>query len=396
MLPEHGPMSRTYNFVKFLNKKGHNAIGFGASYPHNTDLQLIPDKKKYVKWNSKIPWVYVKTCNYKGSMIKRIYAMWQFYQNTKIAVKEFGKPDAIIGSSAPPTDMLLAIKLARKYKCKAITEVRDLWPESIVEFGVASKNNPIVRILRMFEKWAYKSADKCIFTMEGAYDYISEQGWDNIIPEEKIVHINNGIDLEEFDRNRKKFQIDDSDLRDDSLFKVIYTGSIRKANNLGLLVDVAKEVNNPNIKFLIWGDGNELDSLRERIENEGISNVSFKGKVDKKYIPYILSCSDLNIAHISNSSILRFGISFNKLFEYFAAGKPVLCDFDSNYNPVVIYNAGVVVDKPNSINIAKEIDNLSEKGTKYIEYCKNSLLAARDFDFDILTERLIDNIGEIH
>ena len=76
--------------------------------------------------------------------------------------------------------------------------------------------------------------------MEGAYDYIVEQGWENEIPRSKVYHINNGVDLEQFDYNTEHFRVDDPDLDDPNTFKVVYTGSIRKANGLGILVDAAK------------------------------------------------------------------------------------------------------------------------------------------------------------
>ena len=395
MLPEHGPMSRTYNFVKQLNRMGHHAVGFGASHPHNTNLQLIGGKEKFVKWKDcDTEWVYVKTCDYKGSKLKRIYAMFQFYFNTKQAVRQFGKPDAIIGSSAPPTDMLLAIKLARKYKCKAITEVRDLWPESIVAYGILGARNPIVWALRKFEKWAYTKADACIFTMEGGKDYIIEQGWDTVhggpVDLNKVHHINNGVDLELFDYNKEHYITDDSDLDNPETFKVVYTGSIRKVNNLGQLLDVAKLVKNPKVKFLIWGNGNELSLLQSHVQDEKIDNVVFKGQVEKKYIPYILSMADLNLAHNAQSKMFDYGISFNKMFDYLASGKFTLFDFYCKYNCMANGGAGVQIKNPTPEKIADEIDKLSESDLSQYKDNINNLIT--EYDFSNLTKKLLDAI----
>ena len=75
-----------------------------------------------------------------------------------------------------------------------------------------------------------------------------------------------------------------------------------------------------------YGDGDEREALQQRVAEENISNVVFKGRVEKKYVRYITSCADLNIAHNTPSSLFRFGISFNKLFDYLAAGNaaPIL------------------------------------------------------------------------
>ena len=93
--------------------------------------------------------------------------------------------------------------------------------------------------------------------MEGAYDYIVEQGWENEIPRSKVYHINNGVDLEQFDYNTEHFRVDDPDLDDPNTFKVVYTGSIRKANGLGILVELQK---------LILAH-NSIESLKEDLRN---------------------------------------------------------------------------------------------------------------------------------
>ena len=57
------------------------------------------------------------------------------------------------------------------------------------------------------------------------------------------------MDLAVFDENRARYTVQDPDLEDPSVFKVVYTGSIRKVNHLGLLLDAAKEVTDPRVKF---------------------------------------------------------------------------------------------------------------------------------------------------
>ena len=96
---------------------------------------------------------------------------------------------------------------------------------------------------------------------------------------------------------------------------------LASGDNVGVLLDAAKKISNLRVKFLIWGAGDELEALQKRVADEHIENVVFKGRVEKKYVPYIVSRADVNIAHNTASPLFRFGISFNKLFEYLAAGK---------------------------------------------------------------------------
>lgn len=391
MLPSQGGLNRHYYFAKYLQKMGHEPVVFVGSHPHNTRLQMISDGKPFRQEpEAPFPWVYVRTCDYEGSKLKRIWSMFQYYRNAKKAAKAFDPPDAVIGSSAHPLAALLAIRLVKKYRCKAIVEVRDLWPESIVAYGIAGPRNPAVLILRRLEKWLYQKADAVVFTIEGAYDYIIEQGWEKDIPRSKVFYLNNGVDLEQFRENRERFPIHDPDLENPEIFKVVYTGSIRKVNNLGLLLDAAKEVTDPRVCFLIWGDGDERPALEQRLVDEHIENVVFKGRVEKTYIPYIVSRADLNIAHNTPSPLFRFGISFNKLFDYLAAGKPVFCDFPCPYNPAVRQGAGTDLEQPTAKAIAQGVQAFCALSPEeYAAYRENAEKAAEEYDFGNLTRKLI-------
>ena len=94
----------------------------------------------------------------------------------------------------------------------------------------------------------------------------------------------------------------------------------------------------------------------------------FKGFVDKKYIPYILSKSNLNIIHFEQSSIKKYGVSLNKMFEYFASGKPVVSDCESGYDLIKKYHCGIVVDNASAEQLAEAIVQISNMtNEKYAE-----------------------------
>ena len=59
--------------------------------------------------------------------------------------------------------------------------------------------------------------------------------------------------MEAFDANMVEFPYADEDLDNPDLFKVVYCGAIRRINNVGLIVDAAKLITNPRIKFVIFG-----------------------------------------------------------------------------------------------------------------------------------------------
>lgn len=384
------PLARTTNFAKYLIRKGHEVTIFAASSVHNSEINLIKNRILYrEEWVNEIHYVLVHCKTYKGNGIDRIFNMFEFPWKLKKVCQCYERPDVIMASSATPPACMQGLKLAKKYGAGAIAEISDLWPESFVAYHLLNKCNPLLKLMYLYEKRMYIYADKLIFTMEGAYNYILKKGWNKKIDREKVFYINNGIDLEQFCYNRAHFQIQDNDLNNHKLFKVVYVGSIRKVNNLGLLLDAAKLVQNPEIQFLIWGDGDELAMLKKRIRTENINNVKFKGKVNKKYIPYITSSANLNFLHSTDSEIFQFGISANKIFDYLASGKPTLVDFDCPYNPIVQTGSGIALSSPNAEEIREAIIEFKNmEYHKYKIFCDNAAEAAKKFDFYNLTNQL--------
>lgn len=392
---------RHYYIANQLIKHGHEPTIFCASTIHNTNNVINTDDRPYTTDLAKgIPYVFIKTPSYKGNGTQRIKNMIAFYRGlypvTKDFVKKHGKPDVIIASSVHPLTLVAGIKIAEKLKIPCICEVRDLWPESLVTYGFLKRTHFITKLLYLGEKWIYKKANCLIFTMEGGKDYIIDKGWSiaqgGPIELNKIVHINNGIDLETYNYNKTHFQIlNDEDLNNPNTFKVIYTGSIRKINNIRKLVDVAEIILNKglnHIQFLIYGQGTEKEELENYCLQKQISNIKFKGFVEKKYIPYILSKSNLNVMRLEQDDLKSYGASLNKMFDYFASGKPTISG-EYGYDIVKKYNCGVVVSEPTKENVADVISQFySMESEEYEKYCNNAITAAKDYDFKVLTQKL--------
>lgn len=396
---------RHYSFAENLLKRGYNPIIFCASTNHfsNENIEIM-NKKYRVDTIDEITFVIVKTPDYVGNAKKRLYNMLTFYKNLFPVAKEYaqinGKPDLILASSVHPLTLIAGIQMAKKFKVPCICEVRDLWPESIVAYGGLKRTSFIAKVLYRGEKWIYERADKLIFTMEGGSDYIIEQGWNkeqgSSIDLQKVYHINNGVDLDAFKENEKVYKFEDQDLDNEKTFKVIYTGSIRLVNNVKTIVNAAQVVKNESpyaIIFLIYGEGSDRKNLEDFCKENNINNVVFKGYVNKNRIPYVLSKSNLNIIHFEDNQIKKYGASLNKMFEYFASGKPTVSDCEFGYDLIKRYNCGMVVDHADPEQLAKtiiEFSNMSKN--QYEQYCKNAITAANDYDYQRLTEKLIELI----
>ena len=141
--------------------------------------------KMYVEKNDNadyIPFVFIRTPQYKKNGFSRIKNMTSFYTALFKVAKEYcrshDKPDLIFASSVHPLTLVAGIKLSKKLGIKCICEVRDLWPESFVAYGKLNEKSLFASILYKGENWIYKKAGALIFTMEGGKNYIKDKKWD--------------------------------------------------------------------------------------------------------------------------------------------------------------------------------------------------------------------------
>lgn len=396
---------RHYWFAENLIKRGYNPTVFCASTIHNSNKNIDTGIQKYTTDSiNSIPFVFVKTPDYMGNGKARIKNMISFYRNLFPVARQYaelhGRPDVILASSVHPLTLVAGIKIAKEFGIPCICEVRDLWPESIVAYGALKRNSPIAKLLYQGEKWIYKKADSIIMTWEGGKDYIINQGWDKQIDLTKVKHISNGVVIDTFDNNSEEYNIIDPDLDDKDYKNVIYAGSIRKVNNLGMLLDAAKIIKDQgkaDIRLLIYGSGDESENLKKRCYEENIDNVIFKGRVEKKYVPSILKKAYINILHNSSTSLDRYGQSQNKFFEYLAAGKCIVQTYTTGYSICEKANCGISAPIQNAEEIAKAIIMACSDERRNGLMGKNARRVAYEFDFNRLTEKLIgiiENSGE--
>ena len=401
---------RHYWFAKQLLSKGYDVTVFCASTFLNSNETVDTNGKNFtVKRVDNIPFVFVKTVQSIGNGIKRVLNMVFFYKNlfpvTKTYASKHGKPDIIVASSVHPLTMVAGIKIARRYHIPCICEIRDLWPEAIFAFGKAKESSLLGKVLIAGEHWIYKNADALIFTKEGDTDYLKEKRWTTTqggdIDLNKCFYINNGVDIEAYEKNIQQEQLNDPDLLDESKFNVVYAGTIRPVNNVGNLLDAAtilkKETGYENVQFLIYGDGMQLKELQKRVSNEHLDNVKLKGFVERKFIPFILSRSSVNMLNYSqNQYNWTRGNSSNKLFEYMASGKPIISTVHMGYSIIKKYNCGVELLEDTPQALASEIMKFHDTSREeLVKIGHNAREGVEDFDFKVLTKKLIKVINSV-
>ena len=98
-----------------------------------------------------VPYGFIKTRLYHGNGRNRILNMLDYYRRIKKVLLNkntgFGRPDIIIASSVHPLTLLAGEKIARKLNVPCICELRDLWPETLVELEIINKDNFVTKLM---------------------------------------------------------------------------------------------------------------------------------------------------------------------------------------------------------------------------------------------------------
>lgn len=342
--------------------------------------------------------VHVRVPDFKGNGLKRMYSIWKFAQTILKGRKQFERPDVILQNVHLPFDYLIAV-LAKKLKCKYITEAWDLWPESFVTFGLMSADNPFMKVAHWIEKKVYYFADERIFTMLGAFDYLKKHGWmveqGGKIAAANLHYINNGIDLDEFDKNKESYPRKDADINDPNLTKIVYLGSISKANNVKALIDAAALMQDiPNYRFFIYGNGTYREELEHYVKDNHIYNVVFKEiHIPLKECAWVVSQATVNVMNYEKG-FGNTGVSSGKMFQYLAAGKPIVCNVNIAYDNVIKdNNLGVCRDIDTPEEFAEAIRKLAEQPqADYEAMCERVREVAKRFDYKVLAAQELEII----
>jgi glycosyltransferase involved in cell wall biosynthesis len=220
----------------------------------------------------------------------------------------------------------------------------------------ASKFNPFIALMQWVEDKAYRESDIVVSNLKNSVNHMVKRGMDAA----KFVWVPNGVCLAEMEGGDKApSEITAMIPRTD--FVIGYTGTLGEANAMHVLIEAARILkHDSHIKFVLVGSGKERNAIANLIERYELDNVVLLPPVAKSQVPDVLSKFDICYIGLLDKPIFRFGVSPNKLFEYFYSGKPVCYAIDSgDYQPVIESSSGLAAKPENPSDIARAIKELS-------------------------------------
>ena len=389
LTPDMSGGTRHYDFAKELVKRGYKVTIIASSFHYlkHQEMKTYSDNKNYLQESiDGIDFIWIKIPPYQGSGFARVKNMLSFMFSVISSIPKLNlpRPDTILGSSVHLFAVYAAYVLCKRYKSKFIMEVRDLWPQTLIDMGIF-KWHPFILLLGFLEKYLYKKADVIITNLPKAYLYIEKLG----IEENKIKWVSNGVDLDNI-QYRKPLVTKN--------LTIMYTGAIGIANNLDILLDVAiKLKNRDTIKFKIVGAGTEKERLIEKLKTLNLSNVEFINPVPKIEISDLLATADVLFFNLKDSPVFNYGISSNKLFDYMAAGRVVIFSANVPNNLIKESNGGFTIPVNSVIELEKAIIAVNELSFKQKEEIglNNRKYVSEQYSIPILTDKLEQIIKEL-
>ena len=164
-------------------------------------------------------------------------------------------------------------------------------------------------------------------------------------------------------------------------------GSINRANHVHTLIEAAKLMSDiRRYKFFIYGNGADREELERKVKEENITNVIFKEKrIPLCEVAWVVSQATINVMNYEKG-FGSFGVSSGKMFQYLAAGKPIVCNIDIAYDDVITdNNLGIarVLETPEQYVAA--IRQLAEQPVEeYKAMCERVRETAQRFDYKVL------------
>ena len=344
--------TRHYAIARELIRGGHDVMILASSFSHATGAQITCTRGKLSTFArcGDVPFLLLHTPAYHCNMT-RLWNMCVFAFEVwwGLGCRGMAKPDIVIGSSLTLFAAFAASRLARRLGVPFVLEIRDLWPQTLIDMGMRP-HHPAIIAFGIIERYLYRNSDKIVTLLPNASEYMVSRG----ARSNDITWIPNGVDMDLMAPPEAPAPRD--------LFTVMYAGSHGLSDALDSVVDAAAILNKEapgRFCFRFIGDGPIKRELRRRVQIKRIANVIFDDPVPKREVFAKLKDADAFIITTKKTELYRYGISPNKLHEYMAAARPTIFSGNSHNNPIAEAAAGITVAPEDPIAIADAVKILA-------------------------------------
>ncbi len=391
--PKYGGISRQYDFARELGKRGYQVVVIASGFCHFTHSYISDKDIKVSAAAENVHYIYLKTCSYTsnsgaGRAKNMIDFMNKVIRYESIIAKKYGKPDVVTGCSVHPLAWIAAYMAAQKYKARFVAEVRDFWPRVWVASGDKKPADPMVLFFGMVQQWAFRHADRIIYSMFHGDKYIcGELG----IPKSKAYLIGQPMDCKRFDSNCAKADLLPEEIRafmgirdqgERKDFVCSFAGYYMTYEGVYVMLEAQKILERKGlpVKMVFVGSGQEKEGMQKYIASNSLKNVLVCDRIPKEAVPALLSHSDVCMAHLEvegHKEVYKYGVSKNKVNEYLYSGACTLYGFLYQDDEVAESGGGIMFKPFHAGDLADKIEYIyslpeyrrkqyGKRGRKYI------------------------------
>lgn len=236
------------------------------------------------------------------------------------------RADVVFVQSTPPTQGAMAAVIKKMKGIPFVYNLQDVFPDSMVNAGMARQGSLIWKIGRAMEAFTYRNADKIIAISEDMRRLLLGRG----VPADKIEVVYNWVETERVvPVPREDNHLFDEYGLDRGGFYAVYAGNLGPAQDIDVILEAARLLEgNAGIRFIIFGQGVLWEEYRARIQRERRPNISAYGLLPYEEVPYVYSMGDAGI--VSCKKGYGGSVMPSKTWSIMAAGSAVVASFDEH------------------------------------------------------------------
>jgi glycosyltransferase involved in cell wall biosynthesis len=330
LINPYGPIPgegwRDYRFTlmaRALAERGHEVTWFTATFAHQSKRQRAAGWERR-EVGERFAIELVPTPSYSRNIsIARLWFESVFGERVFQRGKSLARPDVILAADPPQFCGDAGRRLARHHHASFVTDCFDLWPELFVAAAPWSLRW-LVSIaalpFRMLRRRNLRATSLAVAVAETYRALLEREG------ARRTVTIPIGIDVDAFAPHEQRAA---------DRITLVYAGSLGEHYDLDTLLDVIATM--PEVRLTIAGRGPAENRLRARAAS--LPNVTFAGAVDVAILSELYAAADIGLAPYRAGSTVALP---TKLFDYLAAGLPVITSLDSEVS-MLIEEAGAGV-----------------------------------------------------
>ena len=373
--------TRHHEFARLLTARGHKVTVIASPVSYITGALTPTPLPQGEEQGVRVIRASVYEAHHK-SFFHRIIAFFSFMLSSFWIGLGVKNVDVIWGTSPPIFQGVTAWTLARVKGAKFLFEVRDLWPQFAIAVGVL-KNPVLIRLSEWLERFLYTHADQVMVNSPGFIEPVISHG------AKRVELIPNGADPSMFDPNDNGAAFRESNGLKDK-FVMLYAGAHGMSNDLNVVLESARLLADTNIQIMLLGDGKEKSALMAQAKEMNLNNVTFLPSVRKTDMGSALAGADACIAILKPLDEYKTTYP-NKVFDYMAAGRPVVLAIDGVIREVVeAAGCGLFAQPGNVVELARVMRKLAKDGNKAREMgLKGRTYLVKNFSRTALVEKLI-------